>query len=237
MLSIVAIYKNKGDRVDYGKSRGISLLSVGGKILARVVLNRLLTHVALLRWCYLKSNAVSAASFHYWHGLCRTFASRKMLRTAPVTLYGIYKPIESIWHYISSYPVENSIQIRLSTYLPGNPTGFSRWYVRAGNLWRRKLRVFSSAGWCQTGLRAGTCHLEHLHDCCRTICSWLFPLRQRDLRQVSPWWQPVQPTSSQCPIQNICYPFLRASVCWWYGTSKSHCRWPSAPPWWHGWCI
>jgi len=44
--SIAAIYKNKGDRADCGNSRGISLLSVGGKILARVMLNRLLTHVA-----------------------------------------------------------------------------------------------------------------------------------------------------------------------------------------------
>ena len=45
---------------------------------------------------------------------------------------------------------------------------------------------FSSAGWCQTGLRAGTCHLQHLHDCCRTICLQFFPPRQWDLRQVSP---------------------------------------------------
>jgi len=42
----VAIYKNKGDRAGCGNSRGISLLSVGSKILARVILNRLLTHVA-----------------------------------------------------------------------------------------------------------------------------------------------------------------------------------------------
>jgi len=35
--SIVAIYKNKGDRADCG----ISLLSVGDKILAKVMLNRL----------------------------------------------------------------------------------------------------------------------------------------------------------------------------------------------------
>jgi len=45
-ISIVAIYKNKGDRTECGNSLGISLLSVGGKILARVMLNRLLTHVA-----------------------------------------------------------------------------------------------------------------------------------------------------------------------------------------------
>ena len=77
-----------------------------------------------------------------------------------------------VFHHRSSYPVENTMWIQLSTYLPGNPKGFSQLYVRTGNLWWRKLWVFSSTGWCQTGLHAGTCHLQHLHDCCRTICSY-----------------------------------------------------------------
>jgi len=85
--SIFAIYKNKGDRVDRGSSRGISLLSVGGKILARVMLNRLLTHVAevilretnavsagvvsLLTWplshvCF-KKNAANSTGHSIWH--------------------------------------------------------------------------------------------------------------------------------------------------------------------------
>jgi len=44
--NILAIYRNKADRADCGNIRGISLLSVGGNILARVMLNRLLTHAA-----------------------------------------------------------------------------------------------------------------------------------------------------------------------------------------------
>jgi len=39
------IYKKKGDRAICGNSRGISLLSVTGKILARVMLIHLLTYV------------------------------------------------------------------------------------------------------------------------------------------------------------------------------------------------
>jgi len=39
------IYKKKGDRAICGNSRGISLLSVAGKLLARVMLIRLLTYV------------------------------------------------------------------------------------------------------------------------------------------------------------------------------------------------
>ena len=42
--SIVTIYK-KGDRTDCGNNRGISLLSVAGKIFARILLNRLSTHI------------------------------------------------------------------------------------------------------------------------------------------------------------------------------------------------
>ena len=40
---IVALYKNKGSKSDCGNYRGISLLSVAGKIFARILLNRLIT--------------------------------------------------------------------------------------------------------------------------------------------------------------------------------------------------
>ena len=42
--SIVTIYK-KGDRTDCGNYRGISLLSIAGRVFARIVLNRLSTHI------------------------------------------------------------------------------------------------------------------------------------------------------------------------------------------------
>ncbi|KAK2188888.1 hypothetical protein NP493_120g00036 [Ridgeia piscesae] len=41
--SIVTIYK-KGDRTDCGNYRGLSLLSIAGKIFPRILLNRLSTH-------------------------------------------------------------------------------------------------------------------------------------------------------------------------------------------------
>ena len=44
--TIVAIFKKKGDKSVCGNYRGISLLSVAGKILAHVMLARLLEHVA-----------------------------------------------------------------------------------------------------------------------------------------------------------------------------------------------
>ena len=43
---IITLYKNKGDKAECGNSRGISLLSVAGKILAKILLKRLIEHVS-----------------------------------------------------------------------------------------------------------------------------------------------------------------------------------------------
>ena len=43
---IIAIYKRKGDKTECGSSRGISLLSVGGKVYAKLLLVRLIEHVS-----------------------------------------------------------------------------------------------------------------------------------------------------------------------------------------------
>ena len=44
--NIVVIYKNKGDRAVCGNSRGISLLSIAGKVLSKIMLNRLVEHIS-----------------------------------------------------------------------------------------------------------------------------------------------------------------------------------------------
>ena len=43
--NIILVYKQKGDRTECGYSRGISLLSVTGKVLAVIMLTHLLEHV------------------------------------------------------------------------------------------------------------------------------------------------------------------------------------------------
>ena len=44
--TFVSLFNNRGSKTDCGNYRGISLLSVAGKILARVILNRLITNIS-----------------------------------------------------------------------------------------------------------------------------------------------------------------------------------------------
>ena len=44
--TVVSLFKNKGNKADCGNYRGISLLTIAGKILARVLLNRLISTVS-----------------------------------------------------------------------------------------------------------------------------------------------------------------------------------------------
>ena len=43
--TVVSLFKNRGSKTDCGNYRGISLLYIAGKILARVILNLLITNI------------------------------------------------------------------------------------------------------------------------------------------------------------------------------------------------
>ena len=46
LLSLLTLFNNRGSETDCGNYRGISLLSIAGKILARVTPNRLITNIS-----------------------------------------------------------------------------------------------------------------------------------------------------------------------------------------------
>ena len=79
---ILIICKRKGDKAICGNSRGISLLSVAGKVLVSVMLYRLLTHVVDI--------VMLESQCSFWHGcstiphdVCCPSTTGKMPRAAP----------------------------------------------------------------------------------------------------------------------------------------------------------
>ena len=88
-LLIVHIYKRQGDRAVCDNHRGIHLMSVAGKVLARVLLNRLRDHGQL---CHYTGNPVWLPGGQMCHDndLLSHTDTREVLREASRSLYGIY---------------------------------------------------------------------------------------------------------------------------------------------------
>ena len=74
--NIILLYKNKGDRLSSDNHRGISLLSIVGKILARIMLNRITKHI--LDNVVSESVWLQKAEGHGGYGLCYQAAPGKM---------------------------------------------------------------------------------------------------------------------------------------------------------------
>ena len=73
--NIIHLYKNKGDRSSCDNHRGISLLSIAGKTLARIMLNRITKHILD---DVSESVWLQKAEGHGGNGLCYQAAPGKM---------------------------------------------------------------------------------------------------------------------------------------------------------------
>ena len=84
--NIVHLYNRKGTRQSCANHHGISLLSIAGKILAHVLLNRLMTHLEhdLLPE---SQSGFRNEKRNNWHDLWRSSAAGKMSRTKHRPLY------------------------------------------------------------------------------------------------------------------------------------------------------
>ena len=96
--SIVTIYK-KSDRTDCGNCRGISLLSIAGKIFARILLNRLSTHITPMvvpeTQCCFRGN---------WSTVDMIFRLRHLQKSA------LSRTDHCTWYYLST-SARRSIQL------------------------------------------------------------------------------------------------------------------------------
>ena len=86
--NIIHLYKNKGDKSVCDNHRGISLLSIAGKILARVLLNRIIEHlvdsVVSESQCGFRKNRGTIDMI-----FCSQAATREMCRTASRSVHAI----------------------------------------------------------------------------------------------------------------------------------------------------
>ena len=95
--NIIPIYKNKGQRSSCDNYRGISLLSVAGKILARIVLRRIIDGISE----EVLSESQCGFPFrsqHNWYDLLCTTDSGKVQRTGSAIVHDLHRPHKSLWH-------------------------------------------------------------------------------------------------------------------------------------------
>ena len=93
--NIVTIYK-KGDRTECGNYRGISLLSAAGKIFARILLNRLSSHITPEG--ARDTVRLSFKQKHSGHDLLPTTTPGKMHRAGSTSVYCVCRLHEGIRH-------------------------------------------------------------------------------------------------------------------------------------------
>ena len=83
--NLITIYKNKGDRAECGNSRGIALLSVAGKVLAKLLNRRLAANIGE------KLIPESQCGFRPGRGTCdMIFVARQLLEKAREQHIGMY---------------------------------------------------------------------------------------------------------------------------------------------------
>ena len=132
--TIIHLFKRKGNPQVCGNHRGISLLSIAGKILARVLLNRLNEHLmASTR----KPVLIQERQRNNRHDFDSATASRKMPGTECGPLKDLCRPYQSIWHSQSWGTLENSGKVWLSCQIHSNVAAIPWWYACKGPNWWR----------------------------------------------------------------------------------------------------
>ena len=93
---IVHIFKRKGNRAYCDNHQGISLLSIAGKIIARVVLSRLSLRPAQRGYSARESMRLPSWPGYHRHNLRCTSDSREVPQTTPGSLHDFYRPNQGL---------------------------------------------------------------------------------------------------------------------------------------------
>ena len=93
---IVFLYQNKGEISDRSNYRGITLLSIAGKILARVLLNRLIPTIA--QEISRKPVWIQVEQSHRRHNFRAEADTREMQRTEHGSICSCRRPDQGLWY-------------------------------------------------------------------------------------------------------------------------------------------
>ena len=105
---LVSIFKSKGTKSDCDHHHGITLLESAGKVLARVLLDRLIENICPL--------IIPEAQYSFTEGRGCKAAAGKMYWTIDDTLTSICGPYKGVWHRKQRGLVGNSWEDWMSSY-------------------------------------------------------------------------------------------------------------------------
>ena len=132
--TFVSLFKNRSSKTDCGNYRGISLLSVAGKILARVVLNRLITNIS-------EENLPEAqCRFRLKRNTTDMISVRQVQEKCIRTEYGpsccLHRPDESLRHGQQRGPLGDSVEAEVPDQIREPDSPVPRRHDRTGTFRR-----------------------------------------------------------------------------------------------------
>ena len=159
---IVTLYKNKGEKSDCSNYQRITLVSIAGKILARVFLNRLVPTIAEDHLPEIQCG-FRANRGHHRPGVHPQTAPREMQGAEQRTVCSVCGPDQSVWHREQKGAVDD----HGAPWLPP-PLKSSGWLSNctktnaAQLVWTGPLWILSNHQRRETGLCSGTDSIQHL---------------------------------------------------------------------------
>ena len=178
---------------------GITLLSISGKVLAKVLLHRLIPTIAeeILR--------ESQCGFRANRGTMNmVFVLRQLQEKCWEQNMGLcyfYWFYQSIWHGEQVRTMAHSGMTSLSPQVPtdGDPAAWEP--TRPGQAQRWPVRTLPHLQWCKAGSCPSTDSLEHLLHCDAQTSNWGLGWWRGGVRWILSGWQSLQSTTPPSPHQ------------------------------------